>query len=347
MLSTRRVSNLHFWPPPKNHVLDPRGGVQLTFFYPPLQKCKLHFLAPRVNRGLRGWGSKYVKIIQWVNKRNELWSTFRLARRLQSESTVLPSRSLVNIWPCSSKYCLKISFHRHPQAIFNSSIQPGWTRCSDASEDRENRICNSIRYKHTCATTHLPENIGNDLSWQVCCASLITKKHKHEDRHGPAKTLRQFARTFDGSLHNWVWICLRTQQASTSSVGTNGRCVETVEFWIQISFSGSILFPAWQSIKYGNHVLFDWAAERHVPVLGCHIACRHAGMVCINLPCQKSISFFSSACHSLAQIMQRPAPIRIPGVGICVWRQRLANHPEADQKLRQHPAEWNIRITES
>ena len=61
MLSTRRVSNLHFWPPtppPKNNVLDPRGGVQLTFFYPPspYKNVSYIFWPPPGQQGVKGVG---------------------------------------------------------------------------------------------------------------------------------------------------------------------------------------------------------------------------------------------------------------------------------------------------
>ena len=53
-------------PPRKTMFWTHAGGVQLTFFYPPspYKNVSYIFWPPRVNRGLRGWGSKYVKIIQ-------------------------------------------------------------------------------------------------------------------------------------------------------------------------------------------------------------------------------------------------------------------------------------------
>ena len=45
---------LTFYPPRKNHVLDPRGDVQLPYFHPPRNVS--YIFCPPPTRGLRGWG---------------------------------------------------------------------------------------------------------------------------------------------------------------------------------------------------------------------------------------------------------------------------------------------------
>ena len=115
MLSTRRVSNLHFWPPtpPKNHVLDPRGGGTTYIFLPPTSPYKnvsYIFWPPPRQQGVKGVGIVFQVLVPWCHTSHQ-WHLHMQRSWFSNHMQGLPS------WSFAASYGLRaaevlFSLHR-------------------------------------------------------------------------------------------------------------------------------------------------------------------------------------------------------------------------------------------